>query len=93
MLGRAWRQGLDGEVPRAAAVDHEIGIIAGTKSLGMGRLIGGLSRPNDGTVALAETRMSGVTRRLELPVSHFGMLFSNRVAKAACRFLSSGRFD
>jgi len=91
LLGRAWRQGLDGEVPRAAAADHEIGIIAGTKGLGMGRLIGGLSRPNDGTVALAETRMSEVPQRLELPVSHFGMLFSSRVAKAACRFLGTGR--
>jgi len=91
LLGRAWRQGLDGKVPRGAAADREIGIIAGTRGLGMGRLIGGLSRPSDGTVALAETRLPSARQRLELPLSHFGMLFSRAVAKAACRFLKSGR--
>ncbi len=93
LLGRAWRKGLDGEVPRAAAAAREIGVIAGTQAIGMGRLIGGLPRPNDGTVALAETRLPQARQRIELPVSHFGMLFSGRVAEAVCRFLNTGRFD
>ncbi len=73
--------------------DRESGMIAGTRSFGLGILVGGLERPNDGTVVVAETRHSGLTDRVEMPVTHTGMLYSGDVARQAAAFLQTGRFS
>ncbi len=70
----------------------ELGVIAGTNSVGLGRFIGNLPEPNDGTVALEETRLDGATDQCALPVSHLGMLLSSEVAEQAVAFLRDGRF-
>ncbi len=72
--------------------DRELGVIAGTRPLGLGRLFARFDEPNDGTVSLRETEIAGATDRLVLPVSHMGMLMSARVAREAGRFLTDGRF-
>ena len=72
--------------------DRELGIIAGTQSLSLGRLVTGFDEPNDGTVIVAETRLPGARAHLELPVSHTGMLLSARVAQEVGNFLEHGRF-
>lgn len=71
---------------------RELGIIAGSRGLGMGRLLGGLPTPSDGTVAVAETRLAGATDHIVLPVTHFSMLWSRRVAGQVIAFLRNGRF-
>lgn len=71
----------------------EVGVIAGTRSVGLGRLIPGLPQPNDGVVALAETALPGATDRLVLPVAHAGMLVSRSCADQVFRFMRDGRFD
>ena len=71
----------------------EVGVLAGTRSLGLGRLIHPLPQPHDGTVAEAETRLDGATDHLALPVSHTGLVLAPTVAGAIDRFLSSGHFD
>ncbi len=94
LLGRSGEQGLlDGAPPCPEGL--EIGMIAGTRGFGVGTLLAGeaLPRPHDGTVAVSETLEPAIRQRLLLPSGHFGMLFSRRVADAACRFLQSGRFD
>ena len=91
-LGRSTEAGLLGDVPCWSA-ERELGIIAGTQALGLGRVVGGLGQPSDGTVAVAETRLRGVTAHLLLPVSHSGLLFSGRTARATCRFLRTGSFE
>ena len=75
----------DGNVP--------LGSIAGNVPLGMGRTLPGLPRPNDGMVAVAETRLAGMSDHIVLPVSHTGMLFSAAVARQVLYFLQCGRFD
>ena len=70
-----------------------LGIIAGTLPLGLGRLFAAFKEPNDGTIAVSETRMPGATDTLLLPVSHFGMLVSASVAQQAGRFLTQGSFS
>jgi len=70
----------------------EIGTIAGTRPVGLGRWLARFKEPNDGTVALSETELSGACDRLVLPVSHLGMLMSPRVADACGHFLREGRF-
>jgi len=68
------------------------GMIAGTRGIGLGRLSGVRLGPGDGTVALDETRHQMVSERLELPVSHTGLLVSRAVAEEAAQFLASGHF-
>jgi pimeloyl-ACP methyl ester carboxylesterase len=75
------------------AADREIGMIAGSRGVGLGLLLGGVGGPGDGTVAVEETRAEGLTDHRVLPVTHTGMLFSRAVARQACRFLQAGRFD
>jgi pimeloyl-ACP methyl ester carboxylesterase len=71
----------------------ELGVVAGSQSLGIGRFFCNLPEPNDGAVAVDETRLDGATAHLVLPVSHTGMLFSEAVADATASFLAAGRFS
>ena len=71
---------------------HQIGLIAGSRSAGLGRLFSNLPQPNDGTVSVDETLLPGATAHCVLDVSHTGMLFSAPVAAAAVKFLTTGNF-
>jgi pimeloyl-ACP methyl ester carboxylesterase len=71
---------------------REIGVIAGSRSVGLGRVFATLPQPNDGTVCVDETRLPGAAAQLTLDVSHFGMLVSRRVADEVAGFLATGRF-
>jgi len=92
LLGRSIREWLNGPRPLPRA-DTEVGIIAGTRGFGLGRLVApDLPRPNDGVVTLQETVVPGVTGRVELAVGHTEMLLSRAVARQCCAFLRHGRF-
>ena len=69
-----------------------LGMIAGTRPVGIGQLLGGFGEANDGTVALSETQLDGVHEATSSPSTHFGLLFSLSVARAVCGFLRTGRF-
>ena len=70
----------------------EVGIIAGTRRLGFGRLIPGLPRPNDGCIAVDETRLATASDSIVLNVSHSGMLVSRACAGQIASFLKTGKF-
>lgn len=70
----------------------EVGSIAGHIPLGFGRLLGPFREPNDGTVAVAETKLQGLTDHVVLPVSHVALLWSTQVADQVEYFLVHGRF-
>jgi len=72
--------------------DREVASIAGSARLGVGRLVPGLPRPNDGTVTVAETRLPGDRPHAVLPVTHTTMLLSPQVAEYACAYLETGEF-
>lgn len=76
----AWRAGV------------EVGSIAGRIPLGVGRLLGPFPEPNDGTVAVEETKIAGLTDHVVLPVSHVALLWSAAVAAQTEHFLLHGRF-
>jgi len=76
----------------AAAERFEIGSIAGTLRLGMGRLLVPIPSPNDGVVCLHETQLPGFRDHLAIAVSHSGMLISTKVTQQICYFLAHGRF-
>lgn len=92
MLGGAADGCLVEDHARAWRGEREIGVIAGTRPIGLGRLAGVQSVPNDGTVAVAETHLENETDRLELPLTHVTLMFSSKVAAATATFLQSGRF-
>lgn len=71
---------------------HEIGVIAGSVPIGFGRFVARFDEPNDGTVAVSETRMPGARDHLVLPVSHKGMLISRDVVEQTAAFLKRGKF-
>jgi len=68
------------------------GVIAGTRGMGAGRLLGRLEPPHDGTVRVAETELPGLADHLVLNVTHTGLLFSRAAAGAAETFLREGKF-
>lgn len=70
----------------------EIGVIAGTRSISFGCLIPGLARPNDGLVAVNETRIAAAKDSIAMNVSHSGMLVSRACASQIASFLRTGRF-
>ena len=81
------------ETKAALPGKYELGVIAGCRGLGLGRLmLHALPRPNDGVVTVAETHVSGMHDHIVLRLSHSGMLFSSRAAKQVCAFLKAGRF-
>jgi alpha-beta hydrolase superfamily lysophospholipase len=71
---------------------RELGLIAGTRPLGLGRLFSRFNEDSDGTVAVSETKLPGHSAHLTLPVSHMGLLMSAAVASQVGEFLASGRF-
>ncbi len=73
--------------------DRDLGVIAGDRPLGLGRLMAAFDGPHDGTVAVAETRLEGATDHMVLAVSHSGMLLSSAVARQTAAFLRNGRFS
>lgn len=71
---------------------RDVGVIAGTMPLGVGRLFTQFDGDNDGTVAVKETRLDGAKDHLVMRVSHRGLLVSSSVADQAAAFLKRGEF-
>lgn len=71
---------------------QQVGVIAGTRAVGVGHLLGGLAGANDGTVTVAETHLPGGTDTLRVDTTHTGLVMSRRVAAAVDRFLATGHF-
>jgi pimeloyl-ACP methyl ester carboxylesterase len=69
-----------------------IGVIAGELSFGLSLILGPLPRPNDGTVAVAETRLAGISDHCTVAASHTALLFSEHAAALTASFLRHGRF-
>jgi len=92
-LGRCMPDWMEA-APCAAHEGREIGVIAGRKPVGLGRLVASdLERPCDGVVSVAETRFPAMRDHIVLDVSHSGMLISRAVAHQIVNFLRDGTFD
>ncbi len=83
-----WREGRAARWTRP----EQLGVIAGTLPIGLGRTFGRLPGANDGVVCVEEAQIDGMTAFTALPVSHSAMLLSARVALNLRAFLESGSF-
>jgi pimeloyl-ACP methyl ester carboxylesterase len=92
LLGRSLRDWMAAPLPQLPA-GIEIGVLAGSRSLGLGRIIRGLPKPNDGVVAVAETRLAASKDSVVLPVAHSQMLFSPTCIDQVASFLTTGNFS
>lgn len=70
----------------------QVGMVAGDRARGAGRLVARFDGPSDGTVAVAETRLPGLAGHCTVPASHTGLVFSRPAATQALAFLRHGRF-
>jgi pimeloyl-ACP methyl ester carboxylesterase len=93
ILGPTGREGLLGQILTGYDGDRDVGSIAGTTAVGAGMVLGILPEPNDGTVAVIETKLPGLRDHLTLPVTHTGLLVSAEVAAQTAYFLRHGRFN
>jgi pimeloyl-ACP methyl ester carboxylesterase len=92
-MGRSVQDELLRPRDRRWKTDRELGIIAGTRALGVGQFLARFEEDCDGTIGVSETQLPGATDHITLPVSHLGMLVSSRVAMETGAFLQDGRFS
>lgn len=77
---------------KPVSMNRDAGMIAGSKTIGLGLIVGGHGGPGDGTVSISETRVDGLRDHLVLPVTHTSILYSPGVASQAAHFLETGGF-
>ena len=96
ILGRTISEGVVSEAANEWAgnvmKEREVGSIAGTTSVGLGRLVANFKESNDGTVAVAETRLTGLKDHICMPHSHSTMVVSTDAADQVAAFLLNGEF-
>jgi len=93
IMGRGVREELLVDRDRRWAYGRDLGVIAGSLSVGLGRIVNVHPGSSDGTIYVDETRIPGMKEHLVMPVSHSGLPFSAAVARQTAAFLRSGRFD
>lgn len=94
LIGRPVAEELVAErEPREWRAPNELGVVAGSRPMGLGRFFARFDEECDGTVAVSETKLPGATDHVVLPVSHMGMLLSAKVAQQVGVFLVRGSFS
>jgi pimeloyl-ACP methyl ester carboxylesterase len=93
IMGRSVREELLVHRDRRWVPNRDLGVIAGTLSIGLGRIVNSYRGCSDGTIYVDETRISGMKEHLVMRVSHTGLAFSAAVATQTAAFLRTGRFN
>jgi len=78
---------------RAWSKGAALGAIAGSMRMGTGRFFAHFDEDNDGSVAVSETVIPGLSDHIVLPHSHMGMIFAADVAAQVAHFLRTARFE
>jgi pimeloyl-ACP methyl ester carboxylesterase len=78
---------------RAWSKGAALGAIAGSMRMGTGQFFAHFDEEHDGSVAVSETVIPGLSDHIVLPHSHMGMIFAADVAAQVAHFLRNGRFE
>lgn len=70
-----------------------LGVVAGTRPIGLGAAMQRLPGENDGVVRVEETTVEGMAARSLVAQGHSMLAMSARVGSLVERFLASGRFE
>lgn len=73
------------------AVNYEVGVIAGTKSINL-MLSQYLPNPDDGKVSVENTKLEGMKDHLTVPATHTFMMNNKKVIQQVLYFLEHGVF-
>lgn len=92
IVGKTLTDAMQGGGLHTLPREIDVGSIAGRLPFGVGRVSGKLPAPHDGVVSVAETRLSGITEQITLPVTHTGLVLSRTVAAQTAHFLRHGKF-
>jgi len=93
LLGLSLTGALQGDGLGAVPAGVDIGVIAGNEGFGPATFLPSVDRPNDGTVAVSETALQGISARIELPLSHMGLILRSRALPPVTKFLDTGQFE
>jgi pimeloyl-ACP methyl ester carboxylesterase len=92
----AWAVGRSGELLQRGlgrwSGTAQVGVLAGQRPYGMGRLFARFPGANDGSVAVEETCLPGIADHRVLDATHTSLLVSPQAAALAAHFLRHGRF-
>ena len=92
LIGHALADVSPAEANRIWDGRRDVGVIAGSTGVGLGRLLAQFTGDHDGTVLVEETSLQGAADQIILPVTHTGMVFSAEVAQQTAHFLQCGKF-
>lgn len=91
-MGKSLKQYLD-EGRHWPPINRELGVIAGSRSFGIGTLVGGLPGPGDGTVLVDETRCPDMKAHQVLPLTHTALVLAPSAVLLVDAFLKHGTFS
>lgn len=77
---------------RLGPAEFEVGIIAGTRSINP-ILSSMLPDPDDGKVSVENTKLTGMTDHITLPVAHPFLMRDSEAIKQVIYFLQNGKFN
>lgn len=92
-IGRSVTDWLAGERIEHWSHSAQLALLTGSRELGLGKLMKCLPSPNDGLIALDESRVSGAAGHAMIATNHMGLLFSRATAKLAERFFTTGSLE
>lgn len=78
-------------VSRLGPANFELGIIAGTRPFNPLFTLC-LDKPNDGTITISDSKLSGMTDHISLPATHSFIMRNKQVISQTRYFLEKGRF-
>lgn len=70
----------------------DVGVLAGTRAMGLGKVFPELPSPSDGTVALSEALWAGADDRMVMHLNHSEMLFAPAAGVQIVHFIRHGTF-